>query len=58
MLAPLTECYHWQTKESELLGDLYLSYSWLGPGEDQLKIRIVKMKNIPEELHRAGLYIR
>ena len=28
-------------------GELYLSHCWIGRFSDQLKIRIVKMKNIP-----------
>ena len=39
-------------------GDIRLSYSWIGQTYDQLKIRILKIKNIPVEYYRAGLYIR
>ena len=39
-------------------GDIRLSYTWIGQKYDQLKIRIIKIKNIPVEYYRAGLYIR
>ena len=39
-------------------GELYLSHCWIGIFSDQLKIRIVKMKNISEEYRRAELYVR
>lgn len=39
-------------------GDIRLSYTWIGHQYDQLKIRILKIKNIPVEYYRAGLYIR
>ena len=39
-------------------GDIRLSYTWIGKQYDQLKIRILKIKNIPVEYYRAGLYIR
>ena len=46
------------SSNSASFGDLHLSYVWMGADYDQLKIRILKMKNIPEEFYRAGLYIR
>ena len=39
-------------------GDIQLSHTWIGPSYDQLKIRILKIKNISEEFYRAGLYVR
>ena len=39
-------------------GDIRLSYTWIGQKYDQLKIRILKVKNIPVEYYRAGIYIR
>ena len=39
-------------------GDIRLSFTWIGQKYDQLKIRILKIKNIPVEYYRAGLYIR
>ena len=40
------------------LGSVHLSYTWIGEHYDQLKIRILKVKNILEEYSRAGLYFR
>ena len=39
-------------------GDIRLSYTWIGQKYDQLKIRIIKIKNIPVLYYRAGLYMR
>ena len=39
-------------------GDIRLSYTWIGQKYDQLKIRIIKIKNIPVQYYRAGLYMR
>ena len=39
-------------------GDIHLSHTWIGSDYGQLKIRLLKLKNILEEYHRAGLYFR
>lgn len=39
-------------------GDIHLSHTWIGSDYNQLRIRLLKLKNIPEEYHRAGLYFR
>ena len=39
-------------------GDIHLSHTWIGSDYGQLKIRLLKLKNIPEEYYRAGLYFR
>ena len=35
-----------------------MSFAWIGTDRDQLKVRVLKMKNLPRDLYRAGLYIR
>ena len=49
---------HSSSSNTSGFGDIRLSYSWIGQTYDQLKIRILKIKNIPVEYYRAGLYIR
>ena len=46
------------SSNTSAFGDIRLSYTWIGQKYDQLKIRILKIKNIPVEYYRAGLYIR
>ena len=40
------------------LGWVHLSCNWRGPQQDQLNIRIIKIKNILEEFYGTGLYFR
>ena len=49
---------HSSSSNTSGFGDIRLSYTWIGEKYDQLKIRILKIKNIPVEYYRAGLYIR
>ena len=49
---------HSSSSNTSGFGDIRLSFTWIGQKYDQLKIRILKIKNIPVEYYRAGLYIR
>ena len=49
---------HGSSSSGSSFGDIHLSSTWIGSNYDQLKIRILKVKNIPEEYYRAGLYLR
>ena len=46
------------TSNTSGFGDINISYAWIGQKYDQLKIRILKVKNIPVEYYRTGLYLR
>ena len=46
------------TSSGSGFGDIRLSYTWIGQKYDQLKIRIIKIKNISVQYYRAGLYLR
>ena len=46
------------TSAESWCGKLSISHSWCGIFSEQVNVRIVKMKNIPEKYDRAGLYIR
>ena len=39
-------------------GNLYLSYCRIGTESDQSKIRIIRIKNVPDQFCRAGLFVR